>query len=96
MVLRAGTSRACILDLLRKNAASLGTLGDGEPGKVISRLSRSDAELPRRSHLALQNSKMKPYPDPLRSYTSLIAESVRQAALVYNQNYATCYSYTWN
>src|SRR5262245_19948764 len=73
------TVRACILDLLQKSAASPGTLGDREPGKVSPRLSRSNAELLRRSHLALLSSKMKPYPDPLRSYTSLVDEPVRQA-----------------
>jgi hypothetical protein len=38
-------------------AISPRTLGDGEPGKIESRLSRSDAELQRRSHLVLLHSK---------------------------------------
>ena len=75
--------RACILDLLQKTAASPETFGDREPGKTSPRLSRSDAELLRRFHLVLYNSKMRPYPDPanagVRSNTSLVVESVPQA-----------------
>jgi hypothetical protein len=81
--------RACILDLLQKNAASLGTLRDREPGKISPRLSRSNAELLRRSDLVLNNSKKRPYPGPagagVRSHTSLVIESVPQAFALINK-----------
>jgi hypothetical protein len=59
--------RACILVFAQKMAKiSAKTFGDREPGKVSPRLSRRNAELPRRSHLVLSHSEMKPYPVPAK------------------------------
>jgi hypothetical protein len=100
-LLRTGMSdsnvRDCILVLSSKRATSPERFGHREPGTSSPRLSRRNAELHRRSHAALSNSKMKPYPVPAQLGASSNNSSMSLSRRRFTKpsiNNETCNSYT--